>query len=53
MCGLVLTNGVVAVLLDEFIKAISQEKQILIQAGMDDVSHSFDHKGPLDRSLPR
>jgi hypothetical protein len=51
ICGLVLTNVVVAVLLDEFIKAVAQEKQILTQAGMDDASHAFDHKGPLDRFL--
>jgi Ca2+-binding EF-hand superfamily protein len=41
----------VAVLLDEFIKAVVQEKQILTQAGMDDASHALDHKGPLDRFL--
>ncbi len=51
ICGLVLTNVVVTVLLDEFIKAVAQEKQILTQAGMDDASHAFDHKGPLDRFL--
>jgi hypothetical protein len=45
MCGLVLTHGVVAVLLDELTKAVAQEKQILTQADMDDASHAFDHKG--------
>jgi len=51
ICGLVLTNVVVAVLLDEFIKAVQHEKHILAQAAMDDVSNAFDHKGPLDLLL--
>jgi hypothetical protein len=51
VCGLVLTNVVVAVLLDEFIKAVEHEKKILAQAALDDVSHAFDHKGPLDKLL--
>jgi len=51
ICGLVLTNVVVAVLLDEFIKAVEDEKKKLAEAGMEEASHAFEHKGPLDRLL--
>jgi len=51
ICGLVLTNVVVAVLLDEFIKAVQDEKQKLAEAAMVEASHAFEHKGPLDRLL--
>jgi hypothetical protein len=51
ICGLVLTNVVVAVLLDEFIKAVQVEKQKLAEAAMEEASHAFEHKVPLDRLL--
>ena len=51
VCGLVLTNVVIAVLLDEFVQAVAVEKQVEASAQVYRANQAMEHKGPLDPVL--
>jgi hypothetical protein len=51
VCGMVLTNVVIAVLLDEFVQAVTTEKQAESAAQVFRMNQAMEHKGPLDALL--